>query len=404
MMTRMLQSFLWKLLFRFVLSLAAIVPILWLGYTLSSLLLRYNPSRSFPLTPLLRFVIKYVGSGPVMVVTGALLFAGLFYWMSLRFLKRFDAITDGLKQIADGNLSHRIEDKSSDELGAVSRTINDMASQLQLAQQEERAAVQAKNDLITGVSHDLRTPLTSVLGFLEYIQKDRYRDELELRQYVDIAYDKSLVLRKLIDDLFEYTRVTGGGMPLQLERLDLNPFLRQLAEEFQPLLQEAGMKCTVHPSAGQLLVDADPELLLRVFENLMTNAIRYGASGGAMDIYLRESDANADSKEEADNPSSEQGNNNTDSALIREKSSSQTSRAVWAEIIFRNYGEPIPANHLPHLFERFYRVDASRSRQTGGSGLGLAIVKSILDLHNGMIEANSSKRKTEFIVRLPLGK
>ncbi|OXM14961.1 sensor histidine kinase [Paenibacillus herberti] len=387
MMTRMLQSFLWKLLFRFVLSLALIAPILWLGYTLSSLLLRYNPSRSFPLTPLLRFVIKYVGSGPVMVVIGALLFAGLFYWMSLRFLKRFDAITDGLKQIADGNLSHRIEDKSSDELGAVSRTINDMASQLQLAQQEERAAVQAKNDLITGVSHDLRTPLTSVLGFLEYIQKDRYRDELELRQYVDIAYDKSLVLRKLIDDLFEYTRVTGGGMPLQLERLDLNPFLRQLGDEFHPLLEEAGMKCTVHPSPSQLLVDADPELLLRVFENLMTNAIRYGASGGLMDIYLRESDASADSREEAaDEPLSE------------------SEQAVWAEIVFRNYGEPIPVNHLPHLFERFYRVDASRSRQTGGSGLGLAIVKSILDLHNGIIEANSSKRKTEFIVRLPLRK
>ncbi|MCM3750174.1 HAMP domain-containing histidine kinase [Paenibacillus pasadenensis] len=402
MIVRLLQSMLWKLLLRFLISIAAVAPLLWIGYTLTKLLLKYNPSGSFPLTQLLWFIMETVGSVPVMIFGGIFLFFGLFFWLSLRFLKRFDSITDGLTQIAEGNLKHRINDESSDELGTVSRTINEMAQQLQLAQAEERAAVQAKNDLITGVSHDLRTPLTSILGFLEYIQNDRYRDELELRQYVDIAYDKALVLRKLIDDLFEYTRVAGGGMPLQPERLDLNPFLGQLIEELHPLLEEAGMRCTLHPSPGPLLVSADPELLVRAFENLMTNAIRYGASEKGIDIFLREN-IHKDDELEEDSPAS------VDSEKITGQRNEQAEQEVTtvlqpsAEIIFRNYGEPIPVNHLPHLFDRFYRVDASRSRQTGGSGIGLAIVKSIiLDLHGGQIAVSSNKRRTEFVVRLPL--
>ncbi|MGN7457620.1 sensor histidine kinase [Paenibacillus pasadenensis] len=390
MMTRMLQTFLWKLLLRFALSLAAMAALVWLGYFLSELLLRYNPSRSFPITRLLVAAINGIGSLPIMLAAGTALFLGLFFWMSRRFLQRFDAITDGLQQIAGGDLAHRIEDDSADELGAVSRSVNEMARRLAIAQQEERSAAQAKNDLITGVSHDLRTPLTSILGFLEYIQKDRYRDELELRQYVDIAYDKALVLRKLIDDLFEYTRVAGGSMPLQAEPVDLNPFLRQLADEYEPLLEEAGMACRVHPSGQPLLVQADPELLLRVFENLLTNAIRYGASGGAVDIYVRPAAGSASPDEEEADAAADQA------AMPNE------TAALMAEVVFRNYGEPIPPSHLPRLFDRFYRVDASRSRQTGGSGLGLAIVKSIVDLHGGVIEAASSKRRTEFIVRLPL--
>ncbi|MBW7461484.1 two-component sensor histidine kinase, partial [Paenibacillus sepulcri] len=189
-----------------------------------------------------------------------------------------------------------------------------------------------RNDLITGVSHDLRTPLTSVLGFLGYIEQDRYRDELELRQYVSIAYEKSLVLEKLIDDLFDYTRVTSSDIPLKLEQIDLVPFLQQLADESVPALEAAGMICRVHAPSATIIVEGDGELMLRLFENLMTNAIRYGRDGRYLDIELTE----------------ERG---------------------LTSVIFRNYGEPIPVSHLPHLFERFYRVEASRSKKTGGSGL-----------------------------------
>lgn len=367
MASRIFQTFLWKFILSFAASLLGMGVLLLLGNYLAELLIRFNPSKSFFLTKALAYTINGIGSGPVRVIVGLLLFIFLFFSLSRGIIKRFDTLTSALQAISAGDLSHRIDESSSDELGVVARSVNEMARRLQLAQEEERAAVQAKDDLITGVSHDLRTPLTSVLGFLEYIEDDRYRDEVEMRQYVHIAYEKSLVLRKLIDDLFEYTRVTSSGFPLQRETVDLNPFLGQLAEEFMPALEEADMACRVHPADGPLIVEVDPELLLRVFENLISNAIRYGADGGALDILLRR-----DELEPA------------------------------AEIIFRNYGEPIPQDQLPRLFERFYRVDASRSKATGGSGIGLAIVKSILDLHGGTASATSSRRKTEFIVRLPL--
>jgi len=363
MRPKLFQTFLWKFLFAFLASLAALGAVLGISYYLASQLIRFNPSSSFPLTTMLRWIINRIGSIPVMSITGCFLFLLFFFIFSRKMIRYIELITSGLRQIAEGDLSHRIPVTSSDELGEVARTVNEMTLRLSQSQAEERAAVQARNDLITGVSHDLRTPLTSVLGFLEYIEQDRYRDEPELRQYVSIAYEKSLVLEKLIDDLFEYTRVTSSDLPLQLERIDLVPFLQQLADEFVPALDAAGMTCRVQAPAVPLVVEGDPELLLRLFENLITNAIRYGRDGVYLDIELAE----------------EQGQ---------------------ISVVFRNYGEPIPANHLPHLFERFYRVDASRSKQTGGSGLGLAIARSIVELHGGTISASSAKRKTEFTIML----
>ncbi|KAF4324785.1 hypothetical protein G195_001094 [Phytophthora kernoviae 00238/432] len=276
-----------------------------------------------------------------------------------------DEITAGIQEVAKGELSHRIEVKTSDEFGVVAASINQMAEQLQLSLQEERSAVAAKNDLITGISHDLRTPLTSILGFLEYIEKDRYQDEIEMRYYVSIAYEKSLTLRKLIDDLFEYTRVSGGSLPLSLTSLNLNPFLMQLAEEFAPMLEEAGMTYKIIGGQEPLWIQAAPGELVRAYENLFSNAIRYGAQGKVMEIAL-----------------SLEG----EEAVVR----------------ISNYGEPIPIQDLPHLFDRFYRVDKSRSRDTGGTGLGLAIAKSMIELHQGSIAAYSEQGRTDFVTRFPV--
>lgn len=365
MKTKLFQTFLWKFMLAFLTSIAALGVVLSVIYYVAYTIIRYNPSSSFPLTTFLRWIINRIGSVPVMSVLGCVLFLVFFFLFSRRIIQSIEVITSGLQQMAQGDLSHRIPVVSADELGQVARTVNKMAESLSESQAEERAAVQARNDLITGVSHDLRTPLTSVLGFLEYIEQDRYRDELELRQYVSIAYEKSLVLRKLIDDLFEYTRVTSSDIPLQQEKLELVPFLQQLAEEFMPQLEEAEMVCKVQIPSQPIAVDGDAELLLRVFENLVSNAIRYGRDGGLLDIVLERDE-------------------------------------LWAMVTFRNYGEAIPSNHQPHLFERFYREDPSRSKQTGGSGLGLAIAKSIVDLHGGRIGVSSSKRKTEFTVQLPI--
>lgn len=241
-----------------------------------------------------------------------------------------------------------------------------MTGKLSTAIEEEREAANTKNDLITGVSHDLRTPLTSVLGFLEYIEKDRYKTEVELRYYVNIAYEKSLTLKKLIDDLFEYTRVTNSGLPLNIEPVDLGKLLEQLVEEFTPVLEQADMSYRIQKDEGALIINGDPNELVRLYENLFTNAVRYGKEGKLLDISVYRKD-------------------NKVIALCT------------------NYGPPIPATDIPHLFKRFYRVDKSRSRETGGSALGLAIAKSITELHGGTISARSSRKQTEFTTSFPAG-
>ena len=284
--------------------------------------------------------------------------------LALQLRTNLDKISSGLGQVASGQLDHRLhlEDDPSNEWMKLADIINRMAEQLDRSIQEERNAEKTKNDLITGVSHDLRTPLTLILGFLGVIENDRYHDEVELRHYVNIAYEKSLALKKLVDELFEYTRI-NNGMPLHVEELDMVAFLRQLTEEFVPSLKKADMTCRISTELSSLMIEGDGDLLARGFENLISNAIRYGRKGEYVDIDISRSE---------------------DYALIK--------------VI--NYGEPIPQSDLQFIFERFYRGD--RSRSSGGTGLGLAIVKSIMEVHGGNISAKSDRSQTEFIARLPL--
>lgn len=382
--------------------------VLYLCWQLSAFVLKL-PDSPFvsPFRWVVRGVINHIGSVPAAIVVGIAVFVMIYFVLArgtTRYLKEIDQalvelgsgnldiripvrtsdelgnmaaklntafrelysslqeIKDGLEEIAKGHLDCTIPEQAG-ELAKVSESINSMAAELSRSIEEERLAERSKNDLITGVSHDLRTPLTSILGFLKVIEEDRYKDETELRYYVNIAYEKSLDLKRLIDDLFEYTRI-NNGLPLQKSELDLVGLLRQLAEEFVPALEQADMICRVRALQDEVLIMADGDLLVRVFENLMVNAIRYGAEGKYIDIQVRV----------------EQG---------------------WACVSFTNYGEEIPPSSLPYLFERFYRAEGSRSRATGGSGLGLAICKSIVDVHDGQISVQSSRHRTVFETRFP---
>nr|WP_145403336.1 HAMP domain-containing sensor histidine kinase [Paenibacillus xylanexedens] len=365
MNSKLINTVRWKFIYAFMLSGVLTAAILYGASRLGESILetqRY-PNYTIP-GQAVRWLVNHIGSVPLMIAVGIISFVLFFFLFTRKVMVVLDEITAGIQEVAKGELSHRIEVKTSDEFGVVAVSINQMAEQLQRSLQEERSAVAAKNDLITGISHDLRTPLTSILGFLEYIEQDRYQDELEMRYYVSIAYEKSLTLRKLIDDLFEYTRVSGGSLPLSLKPLNLNSFLMQLAEEFAPMLEEAGMTYTMVGAEQPLWIEAAPGELVRAYENLFSNAIRYGAQGKLMEIGLSLEDGEA---------------------VVR----------------ISNYGEPIPAQDLPHLFERFYRVDKSRSRDTGGTGLGLAIAKSMIELHQGSIGATSEHGRTDFVTRFP---
>ncbi|REE88916.1 HAMP domain-containing protein [Paenibacillus taihuensis] len=393
-----------KLLLLLLQSAVASLVLVYLCRQLLQWLLIYN-LLFWPLP----WIVNHIGSYPVMITAGIIVFVVMFFLFSRGLTRYLKEIEVALQEIGSGQLDVALPVKAADELGAVAAGINGMASELRLyleeiregldkiaegqfdrpipvrdgeladvadsinkmaarlsrSIEEERNAEKSKNDLITGVSHDLRTPLTSILGFLEVIEEDRYRDETELRHYVNIAYEKAQSLKKLIDDLFEYTRV-NNGYPIRPAQLDLVGFLRQLAEEFVPAAEHAGVNIRITAKVERVIVWADGDLLVRSFENLLSNSIRYGAEGKEVVIAIGEEEGEA---------------------IVR----------------FVNFGEPIPHSDLPFVFDRFYRVEQSRSKVTGGTGLGLAIVKSIIEAHGGRITAMSDMWQTVFEARFPLG-
>lgn len=354
----MIKSIRWKILFVFIISILA-ASITVVGLILFALAL----GRNFKLFyDILKLLYDTIGVLPLGVLAGILFFIIYFFLLSQKTIRYLEEITQSLDLIAKGNFDVEIPIKSNNELGVLAANINLMASQIKKSIEEERNAEKKKNELVTGVSHDLRTPLTSILGYLGLIVNDQYKDEIVLRYYIDIAHTKALHLKGLIDQLFEYTRVSYGGMKVEMKKVNLVELMEQLIEDFAPSMQEKNMKCQLQVSNESIFVWIDPNLMVRVFENLISNAIRYGHKGKAIDIEIDE------------------------------------EKDTVVKVI--NYGELIESQELPYLFERFYRVEKSRSKESGGTGLGLAIAKNIVDLHNGEIKAYSSLERTVFEVRL----
>lgn len=350
----------WKFALAFGKSILFAIATVFVGYSIVTLL-----QQSKPFEAPIAWVVNHIGSTAAMVLVGSVLVLLYFFWFSRQIVDYLAEITHGLREIAKGKLDHELEVKTSDELGVVAETVNQMARQLQQSIEEERTAERMKNDLITGVSHDLRTPLTSILGYLELIENSRYRDEVELHYYVNIAYEKTVNLKKLIDDLFDYTYLHNHGLQPNLAPLRLTAILQQLAEEFVPSLTAAGMSCRLFGGGSDLLIRADAKQLVRAFENLISNAIRYGRDGQFVDIRI---------------------DRQADEAVV--------------QVV--NYGEPIPPQDIPFIFDRFYRVDKARTSHAGGTGLGLAITRSIVQMHGGSISVRSGRAETVFETRFPL--
>ena len=278
-------------------------------------------------------------------------------------MRYIEELADGLLEISKGNLDHRIAGKSEDELGSLANNINFMAEALQTKIEEERAAEMLKNELITNVSHDLRTPLTSIMGYLNLLKDKRYETEEEAYQYLNIAYGKSEKLKDLIQDLFEYTKLTNEGVRLNLSQVHLNSLIDQLTEELVPILDEKQLSFKKDISKEDIIVLADADKMVRVFENLLTNAIRHSSIG--TEIVVRTSMDDDD-----------------------------------VMICVENTGEPISNEYLERIFDRFFKVEKSRTSNSAGSGLGLAISKNIITLHKGSIWAESEGNTVKFYVKL----
>lgn len=280
------------------------------------------------------------------------------------YVQTIEQMIEQTHTIAKGNFHHSLHVNHSDDLHKLASNINEIVKRLQQSLDEERHLEAMKNELITNVSHDLRTPLTSIIGYLRIIENDEYRDELALRHYTSIAYEKAVRMQKLLEELFEYTRLQDHNIRLNKYPIHLEEMLTELVLQIEYHLKENQLICRERYDASQPVVLGDGEKLARVFENLMMNAIQYGKTGNYIDIDIWEVDNEV-------------------------------------KVRISNDGEMISKIDLPHVFDRFYRVEKSRSMATGGTGLGLSIAKSIIMHHHGSIVATSDEQRTSFTVTLP---
>lgn len=306
----------------------------------------------------------------LVMLAAVIVFVGVFgisfQMLTRKKMKYIEELAAGLRVISTGNLDFRVVSKGSDELASFADNINSMAEELKCKIEEERKAEKTKNELITNISHDLRTPLTSIMGYLKLVGDKKYEDDKQLEDYINIAYGKSEKLKTLIDDLFEYTKISNQGIRLNITDVNINELMEQLIEELVPAGEENGLEFVKQILHEKMIVRVDADLIARVFENLLMNAVRYSYKPGKILVRIYRQQ---------------------DKALL----------------CIENNGDPIPLEELPNLFNRFYRLEKSRSSGTGGSGLGLAIAKNIVDLHHGDIWAECEENRIKFFVGLPLG-
>ncbi|MDR6550921.1 HAMP domain-containing sensor histidine kinase [Paenibacillus qinlingensis] len=351
-----------KLIIMLTISAVSTLMFIFCIYTTLRILL-YNGDRTAWLY--FNIIDEKIGIQSCYFLLGFLFFIGITVVLSLKPMQYFMRILESVEEIEAGHFDHRIATKSDDELSQLAMGINRIVDRLQRSQQDELKAEQTKNELITNVSHDLRTPLTSILGYLRLISEDRYKDEVELRYYTDIAYTKSRRLERMVNDLFDYTQMSYGQSRLNRSKINITDLISQLAADFSFQLREANMEIRLSYQKEIAMILADGDKLMRALENLISNAIRYSKYGRFIDVSVEQA---------------------TEHLILH----------------IMNDGMPIPSADLPHIFERFYRAEKSRSEHNGGSGLGLAIVKSIVDAHEGTITVSSSEQHTVFEIKLPL--
>lgn len=354
--SRMTRQILFQYCFSLVIFVAAFLLGIFLAWSFSR---QFIWQESDPLYQILHWVKEYL-----LLVIGVVCLAGwiviTYYFISkpLRYLDEIIAASEQLAEPAADPIRLPYAMKSvQDELNLVREQALRNAM---LAKEAE----QRKNDLIVYLAHDLKTPLTSVIGYLTLLcDEPQISPELRAR-YTGIALDKAERLEELINEFFDITRFNLTTLTLEPERVNLSRMLEQIASEFNPILAGKELSWNLDVAQGVEIL-CDPDKLERVFDNLIRNAVNY--SYERTDIFL---------------------------------GMRQIGNTV--EIRVHNYGKTISPEKLDRIFEQFFRLDSSRSSATGGAGLGLAISKEIVELHNGSIKAESANEQIQFTVCLPL--
>ena len=277
------------------------------------------------------------------------------------FTKYFKEINRGIEEIGNENGG---EVSLPPELSAAEKKINELKHNLEKQKLDMKLAEQQKNDMVMYLAHDLKTPLASVIGYLNLLHDEEQISE-ELRQkYLSVTLDKAERLDDLLNEFFDIAKFNLSDITLQYTRVSLTRLLEMLLYEFQPMLREKNLDCKLMVPED-IMLRCDANKMERVFDNILKNAILYSFEGTAIDVAA-----------------ARQGEN--------------------IVITFTNRGDTIPEEKLEQIFEQFYRLDSSRSTGSGGAGLGLAIAKQIIERHNGSIMARSENETVEFKVTLPI--
>ncbi len=302
----------------------------------------------------------------IILIIGFILFMFYFLLITRRITKDMSYISNSISNIAAGEMDIRITGiNRDDEIGEIVLQVNRMSDEIERLMKSEREALQANKEMITCVAHDLRTPLTSIIGYLQLAtDTDKYALE-ERQKYASIAMRKANRMQGLIEELFSYTKLMSGEISLHRSSIDIVKLVEQMTEEFYPLFMENNLEYSLKQNVDSLVMEVDSELIARAVSNLISNAVKYGKDGKAVYIELKKYEKEL-------------------------------------QICVTNFGLVIPEESLEHIFDKFYRVESSRSSQTGGTGLGLNIAQEIAILHGGRITVKSGIKGTCFTIALPI--
>lgn len=313
-------------------------------------------------------ILVLFGSGSTIitllyVLFGIGTFTVTFLLLQEKTMKYVAQISAAMRNVSEGDLNTSVDVVGDDEFSEMAENLNNMVAEIRVLMDKEREAERTKNELITNVAHDLRTPLTSIIGYLELLSGPAQIPEQMQKKYISITYTKAKRLEKLIEDLFGFTKLNYGKISMKVSKVDIIKLLSQLLEEFYPNFVDKNLTYELQSNVPAKVITADGNLLARLFDNLINNAIKYGADGKRVVVRVE-----------------------------------AAQDMVTIQVV--NYGYIIPKEELPLIFEKFYRVEQSRSTNTGGTGLGLAIAKNIVDMHGGTIQVSSDMNGTVFTVRL----
>lgn len=293
--------------------------------------------------------------------TTLIIVLSLLYKLLNKIFSYVFAVSESADKLFDKNVEYI---NLPPEMVEVEKKLNHFKTEAIKNERLARENEQKKDELIVYLAHDIKTPLTSMIGYLSLLSEIKDMPQEQRNRYIDIALDKSYRLEYLINELFDVARFNSEKIVLEKEEINLNLMLEQIADDFYPTLKEMNKKINF-TSDEKTILYADPDKLSRVFNNLIKNAVNYSKENTDIDISI-------------------------------------LNKENQATVKITNKGKQIPKEKLDKIFEKFYRLDSSRTSKTGGSGLGLAIAKEIVELHGGRIYAESDIKETTFSVILPI--